>query len=290
MGGGCHLRPASPRGGQGAPRSTRRRGPCPREANCRLFGAETSWQAAHDRERTTMPPMHPPHPDPPMGHRRPVGRGGADQLLRPHQPVGGGTAAEGRIRADRRRPGLAVQRHLLVLRAAADPDRHGAGPVRRHGHQPGQHLPLGAGVGRHRPGRRLRRRDGGPRRAGRGRGARLPGLVQGHRLLVPPAGAGAGHLALRRRGQVLQRDRRAAGGAGGGGPGLALGLRHHRRAELPLFRRLLRVLPRPEPRHPAGVGGNWPISVPAVRRRKARHRPARSRCSATCCAVPRCGG
>jgi ACS family D-galactonate transporter-like MFS transporter len=68
---------------------------------------------------------------------------------------------------------------------------------------------------------------GAARAAGRRRSSGFSRELEGHRLLVPAPGTSACDSDLRCRGKVLERDRRAVGGAGRGEFRLALGVRHH---------------------------------------------------------------
>ncbi len=181
-----------------------------------------------------------------MVDRRVARRRHSHQLLRSREHLGRGPAAPAGIRADAGRNRAAVQRFLLVLRHSAGAGGHGARPLRRHDREPDRRVPVGGGVGRRRPRQRLRHDLRGARPARRGRGAGVSGQFQGDRLLVPPRRALAGDRDLRRGGEVLQRDRGAAGGLRRRHVRLALGLRADGVAELRLLPGLLDHLSRPE--------------------------------------------
>ena len=130
--------------------------------------------------------------------------------------------------ADRPRP--AVQRLLLVLRHSPGSGRHDPRPVRSDERQPDRRVPVGRRVGPGRLRHRLRHDFRRARPARRRRGPGLPGQFQGDRLLVPARRARLGDGDFRRRGQILQRHRRAAGRLRRGRIRLAMGLRPDGRA------------------------------------------------------------
>src|ERR1700733_6385296 len=181
-----------------------------------------------------------------VGDRASARRGHSHQLFRPCEHLGRRAAAAAGVRPDAGRSGIAVQRLLLVLRHPADPSRNRARPARRDDGEPDWRVPVGPRFGNGRVRQRFRLHLRSARPAWSGGSAGLPGQFQGDRLLVPAKRAREGDRDLRRRGEILQRHRRAAGGGRRRHIRLALGLWHHGDPQLRLFSRLLVHLSRPK--------------------------------------------
>ena len=213
----------------------------------------------------------------------------ADQLFRPAQSVGGGAAVEHRSahgRADARHP---VQRVQLVVRGAADPIGRVARPGRGEVGRPRRYPAVGHCVRHHRDGWRVCRNFHRADAAGRGGGAEFSAQFEGDRAVVPAQRAQHRHLDVRWHGEVFPGGRGAAGRDHHGDVRLARRVLDDLDPELPVPRRVLVALSRPQRRCAPGSGG---ACLHSRRRRGARgtrrrqHAPA---CSATCCAAGRCG-
>lgn len=125
---------------------------------------------------------------------------------------------------------------------------------------------------------RLRRRAwppaGLPAHPRRGRGPHVPGVVEGHRLLVSEAGTRHGHQLVGRCVEDVERHRPAAHGVLGHHRGVASGVHLHRRAEPAVYGGVLADLPQPGRGDPRRAAQQERVRVHPGRRGSTHHRSA----------------
>jgi len=194
-----------------------------------------------------------------VDHRRRSRRRHVRQLHRPRQPLDRRPGDHARLRDQCVADGHGVLRIPLDVRHAPDADRIVHRQDRRPVGQPGGGVPVGGRlvrVRRRRWSRHAARRPSGPRRRRGADGARR---LEGHRSVVPPAGAWNRHGHLRRVREDFQRHRHPDHGLPRHHVQLARGVHLHRHPVRRLPGRVVAALSHPEtgsrqgPPQPSGI-------------------------------------